>query len=417
MSGLSLNLTGDDPTPTLLAQQVAGETVHVTLTTNDWGLYDINGGQGDGWAIFGPAHHPAPLALSGSATAKESKTFTPKVAGRYLVVLNARLAADSSSVRLTALFEVKSAYCEQSILTPQERDEYELRTGWARSLESHLQLLTRQLGGRRLAAVKYTGGSAVAANRVVRLTSSGNFSTSGLNASQQFDYLADVVLTANKADDGDVGIETDLLGLTLTTMDSGDTGYVLLDGLIQGDFSAWGERDYLFVNSTGALSPNAGTFTRVCGTVVKAALGTVGTAAGGLAWFDGIRTVVPPWETYGSPIRIVGHPFSIGDAIRFDSGTNEWVASLADTPDHSEVFGLVAWKTANTVWLNNGGRIKNLDTMTVVPGAGHFLSDEFPGLVTALAPTTIGHVHKPLLVADSDTTGWVQIGLGVTIVE
>lgn len=417
MPGLSLNLTGDDPTPTVLSQQVSGSLVHVSLTSGDWSLYTINAGAGDGWALYGPAHHPLPLALSGSATVKENKTFTPKVAGRYVVVLNARLASDDSAVRLTALYEVKSAYCEQSILTPQERDEYETNTGWARSIESHLQLLTRQLGGRRLAAVKYVGGSAIAANRVVRLTGSSNFSASGLNASQQRDYLSEVVLTANTTNSDSETVETELLGLTLTAMSPDDTGYVLLDGLIPGDFSAWDDADYLLVNSTGALTHRAGTYARVCGKVLRAAAGTVGTESGGLAWFDGVSTFTPPKEIYGSPVRITGHGFALGDAIRFDGNSNAWVASLADTPDNAEVFGIVVWKNTDTVWLSNGGRIKNLNTATIVPGAGHFLSDEFPGLITALAPTTIGHVRKPLLVADSDTSGWIQIGLGVTIVE
>lgn len=88
---------------------------------------------------------------------------------------------------------------------------------------------------------------------------------------------------------------------------------------------------------------------------------------------------------------------------RTASGT--YAKAKADADATSEVVGIVsAVADANNFTLNPGPRVTGLSGLT--DGTVYFLSDATAGLLTATAPTTLGHVEKPVLVADSATTGF-----------
>lgn len=115
-------------------------------------------------------------------------------------------------------------------------------------------------------------------------------------------------------------------------------------------------------------------------------------------------------------ITQAAHGFVHGDALRLEGST--YVLALADSPAHAEVVGLVSAVTnADKFVLAIGGLVPGLSDLT--PGAVYFLSDTVPGGLTTVEPSAAGSVSKPLLVADSSTSGYLDnfrgelIGSGV----
>jgi len=102
-------------------------------------------------------------------------------------------------------------------------------------------------------------------------------------------------------------------------------------------------------------------------------------------------------------IAQTAHGFTVGQVLRY-TGT-AYATALADTEANAEVVGLVLTVTdANNFVLLTQGRVTGLSSLTA--GSAYYLSDATAGLLTATEPTTVGHVSKPLLLADSATTGW-----------
>ena len=97
------------------------------------------------------------------------------------------------------------------------------------------------------------------------------------------------------------------------------------------------------------------------------------------------------------------HGFAVGDVLRFD-GTN-YAKAQANFAANAEVVGIVAVvPTANTFVLHYGGRITGLTGLT--SGTIYFLDDDTAGLLTATEPADSGDVSKPILIADSTTSGY-----------
>lgn len=108
------------------------------------------------------------------------------------------------------------------------------------------------------------------------------------------------------------------------------------------------------------------------------------------------------------------HGFAVGDVLRWDSGTSTYVKALADTAANAEVVGIVVEDVdVNTFKIMFLGNIAGLAGM--VSGDVYFLSDVTAGALTNTAPTTVGHISKPLLIATSATTGYFFNWRGVTI--
>lgn len=97
------------------------------------------------------------------------------------------------------------------------------------------------------------------------------------------------------------------------------------------------------------------------------------------------------------------HGFSVGQVV-YLNGTTYTLANAA-TIGTAEVVGMVtSVPSANTFYLLIGGYCETLSGLT--PGTVYFLSNVTPGALTATEPTTVGHISKPLVIADTSTSGY-----------
>lgn len=102
-------------------------------------------------------------------------------------------------------------------------------------------------------------------------------------------------------------------------------------------------------------------------------------------------------------ITQTAHGFSVGDILYLVSTT--YAKATADTAAHSEAVGIVASVTsANVFVMITNGYVNGLSGLTA--GAVYFLSPTTAGLLTATEPSTSGQISKPLLVADTTTSGY-----------
>ena len=101
----------------------------------------------------------------------------------------------------------------------------------------------------------------------------------------------------------------------------------------------------------------------------------------------------------------VAHGFSVQQAV-YLSGTTTYSLAIASSAVTAESVGIVSSVTnANTFVISLPGSyvtgLSGLTSQTV-----YWLSDQTPGLITSTQPTTIGSIQKPLLIADSTTSGF-----------
>lgn len=120
---------------------------------------------------------------------------------------------------------------------------------------------------------------------------------------------------------------------------------------------------------------------------------------------------VPGWVELGSgggagatvTVSQTGHGFAtdgsaVGTPIRSQGTANTYVAAKADTAENAEVVGIItAVADANSFSYSTGGEITGLTGLT--PNTVYFLSGATAGTTTATAPTTVGYIEKPLLIA------------------
>lgn len=126
-----------------------------------------------------------------------------------------------------------------------------------------------------------------------------------------------------------------------------------------------------------------------------------------IEWADGtIQTSSPTAVAAGAvekSVTQVGHPFSVGDVVRHN-GTIYVKAAATDTA-HAEVIGIVSEVLGSTFKITTHGYIIGLSGLTA--GTVYFLSTTTAGGLQTVEPTATGHVSKPILVADSTTSGYV----------
>jgi hypothetical protein len=107
-----------------------------------------------------------------------------------------------------------------------------------------------------------------------------------------------------------------------------------------------------------------------------------------------------------------GHGFTVGNVLRF-TGT-AYALALADTAADAEVVGMVsAVADANNFTLTTGGYVTGLSGLSA--GAVYFLSPTTAGTLTATEPAAPGQIDKPLLVADSASSGYLINFRGMVI--
>lgn len=97
------------------------------------------------------------------------------------------------------------------------------------------------------------------------------------------------------------------------------------------------------------------------------------------------------------------HGFAVGNVLRFNGAI--YVLAQGDSAANADALGIVTGiVNANEFTFQFGGYVVGLSALTA--GAVYFLSAGVAGAMTAVAPTVPGQVRKPLLVADSATTGY-----------
>ena len=103
--------------------------------------------------------------------------------------------------------------------------------------------------------------------------------------------------------------------------------------------------------------------------------------------------------------------FAVGDVVYYN-GT-AYAKAQANAANTAEAIGIVSKASASKFTLTELGYVTGLSTLT--PGEVYFLSDSVAGGLTVNEPTTIGSVSKPMLIADSATSGYVLNYRGVVV--
>ena len=102
-------------------------------------------------------------------------------------------------------------------------------------------------------------------------------------------------------------------------------------------------------------------------------------------------------------ITQAAHGLAVGNLVTY-TGT-AYAKALADTAPHAEVVGIVsAVADANNFTLLTVGRVTGLSGLTA--GGVYFLSPTTAGAIQNTEPSVIGQISKPVLIADSTTTGY-----------
>ena len=117
-------------------------------------------------------------------------------------------------------------------------------------------------------------------------------------------------------------------------------------------------------------------------------------------------------ESVTKSINQTTHGFSVGNAIRHN-GTI-YVKAQADSDTNAESIGVVSTVAdVDNFTVTTEGYITGLSGLTA--GESHFLDETTTGLITANVPTADAEVIKPVLIADSTTSGYVVNMRGTVI--
>lgn len=142
--------------------------------------------------------------------------------------------------------------------------------------------------------------------------------------------------------------------------------------------------------STGATGPTGAT-----GSGATGATGATGSGATGATGASGSSTF---------PVNQTGHGLAVGDVVRL-SGAN-YIKAQANTEANAEAVGIVvSVEGVDDFTIQTSGRIATLSGLTA--GSVFYLDDDTAGLLTLTEPPDVGDVSKPLLIADTTTSGWI----------
>jgi len=136
-------------------------------------------------------------------------------------------------------------------------------------------------------------------------------------------------------------------------------------------------------------------------------MGTSAISAGTIAGGAGGATLT-------EDINQATHGFVVGDWVRLN-GTS-YTKAQADSIANVESIGVVtAVADADNFTIQFGGKVEGLSGLTA--GQAYFIDPDTAGGITVTEPTTIGDVSKPVLVADSATTGYLFNYRGAEITQ
>jgi hypothetical protein len=120
-----------------------------------------------------------------------------------------------------------------------------------------------------------------------------------------------------------------------------------------------------------------------------------------------------PTGPAATAVHQVGHGFAVKDVVRL-SGASTYTKAQANSAANSEAVGIVsAVAGADDFTFVHNAYISGLSGLTA--GEVHFLSPSSAGALTTTDPTTAGQISKPILVADSTTSGFVLVMRGVLV--
>jgi hypothetical protein len=119
----------------------------------------------------------------------------------------------------------------------------------------------------------------------------------------------------------------------------------------------------------------------------------------------------PSVQALTKTITQASHGLSVGNPVFFST---TYQKAKADADSTSEVLGIVtSVPDANTFVLSGPGYVTGLSGLTA--NTMMFLSTATAGAVQATEPTLTGHVSKPIIFADSTTSGYFVIMRGAVI--
>lgn len=143
--------------------------------------------------------------------------------------------------------------------------------------------------------------------------------------------------------------------------------------------------------SSGATGPSGAT-----GVGATGATGSAGGATGATGAVGNSSSII-------QGATQVAHGFSVGDIVRYN-GT-DYVLAKADSDANSQAVGIIATViNADNIVIRMSGYTTGLSGLTA--GTLYYLSPTTAGALTSTEPTTAGQVSKPLLIADTTTTGY-----------
>ena len=141
-----------------------------------------------------------------------------------------------------------------------------------------------------------------------------------------------------------------------------------------------------------------------------------GGAAGEVLQIDGAgQTSWQPGgngEFVGTDYNQGGHPFTTGQAVR-STGVATFATAQADSATNAEVIGVIEVIDANNFTVVTAGRVSGFIGLTA--SSPYYLSEITPGLLTLTPPSAVGEVNKPVMIADSATTGVIIPYRGLSI--
>lgn len=110
----------------------------------------------------------------------------------------------------------------------------------------------------------------------------------------------------------------------------------------------------------------------------------------------------------------VAHGLSVGNVVRLN-GAGAFVTAQANSAANALAVGIVSQVVdADTFFLTEEGYINTLAGL--VAGSIYYLSPSVAGALTLTKPTTVGQVVRPMIIADSATSGYVMYFEGTTVV-
>lgn len=207
-------------------------------------------------------------------------------------------------------------------------------------------------------------------------------------------------------------------------------GATLTTSSVNGVTLTTGGSTTTFLNANGSYSTPAGSGGTVTAISVATANGFAGTSSGGttpaLTLTTSVTGIIKGNGTaisaatagtdYGTitvrNISLTSHGFSVGNVLK-QSGTS-YALAKADTAADAEVVGIVSTVIdANNFALTMLGNVPGLSGLTA--GTVYFLSPTTAGALTSTEPSTTGQISKPLLIADTTTSGYFYNYRGITV--